>query len=42
VLTNQHLVNFWAVQDAMYGLALAYQAKGLSKKAQEVANTLLK
>jgi LuxR family transcriptional regulator, maltose regulon positive regulatory protein len=42
VLTNQHLVNFWAVQDTMYGLALAYQAQGLSKKAQEAANILLK
>jgi LuxR family maltose regulon positive regulatory protein len=41
VITNQHLVNFWAVQDAMYGLALAYQAQGLSNKAQEAANALL-
>lgn len=42
VITNQHLVNLWAVQDAMYGQALAYQAKGLSKKAQEAAQALLK
>ena len=41
VITNQHLVNFWAVQDAMFGLALAYQAQGSSKKAQEAANALL-
>jgi LuxR family maltose regulon positive regulatory protein len=42
VITNQHLVNFWAVQDAMFGLALAYQAQGLGEKAQEAARTMLK
>src|SRR5436305_6101098 len=28
VLANQHHANFWAVRDAMCGLALAYQARG--------------
>ena len=35
VITNEHFVNFWAVEDAMYGLALGYQAQALSTKAQE-------
>ena len=42
VITNKHLVNFWAVQDAMCGLALAYQAQGLSTKAQESTQTMLR
>ncbi len=41
VLANQHLANLWAVRDAMCGLALAYQAKGLGKEAQETARALL-
>jgi ATP/maltotriose-dependent transcriptional regulator MalT len=41
VVTNQHLVNFWVGQDAMYGLALAYHAQGLDKKANEAAEALL-
>lgn len=42
VITNKHLVNFWAVQDAMYRLALAYQAQGLSTMAQEAAQAMLR
>ena len=42
VITNQHLVNFWAVQDAMCGLAFAYQAQGLSTQAQEAAQDMLR
>jgi LuxR family transcriptional regulator, maltose regulon positive regulatory protein len=42
VNSNSHLVNFWAVQDAMCGLALAYQAQGLSTKAQEAARAMLR
>jgi LuxR family maltose regulon positive regulatory protein len=41
VIANQHLAHFWVVQDAMYGLALAYQAQGLGTKAQETAGALL-
>jgi LuxR family maltose regulon positive regulatory protein len=41
VLANQHHANFWAVRDAMCGLALAYQAKGLGKEAHETARALL-
>ena len=42
VIANQHFVNFWAVQDAMYGLALTYLAQGLDKKAQETAKDLVR
>ncbi len=41
VISNQHQAHFWVVQDAMYGLALAYQAQGLGTKAQETARALL-
>ena len=41
VITNQHLAHFWVVQDAMYGLAFAYQGQGLGKEAQEAAHALL-
>ena len=41
VIANQHQAHFWAVQDAMYGLALAYQAQGSSTQAQETARALL-
>jgi LuxR family maltose regulon positive regulatory protein len=41
VIANQHLAHFWVVQDAMYGLAFAYQAQGLGKEAQESARTLV-
>jgi LuxR family transcriptional regulator, maltose regulon positive regulatory protein len=41
VVANQHRAHFWAVQDAMSGLALAYQAQGLGTKAQETARALL-
>jgi hypothetical protein len=41
VITNQHLAHFWMVQDAMRGLALAYQDQGLGTKAQEIAHALL-
>ena len=41
VLANQHQAHLWVVQDAMCGLALAYQAKGLGTQAQETARGLL-
>ena len=41
VIANQHQAHFWAVQDAMRGLALAYQAQGLGSRAQETARALL-
>jgi LuxR family maltose regulon positive regulatory protein len=41
VIANQHQAHFWVVQDALYGLALTYQAQGLGTQAQETARTLL-
>ncbi len=41
VIANQHQAHFWAMQDAMRGLALAYQAQGSGIKAQETAHALL-
>jgi LuxR family maltose regulon positive regulatory protein len=41
VIANQHQAHFWAMQDAVRGLALAYQAQGLGIKAQETARALL-
>ena len=41
VIANQHQAHFWVVQDALCGLALTYQAQGLSAQAQETARTLL-
>ena len=41
VIANQHQAHFWMVQDAMHGLALAYQAQGMSAQAQETARALL-
>ena len=41
VIANQHLAHFWVVQDAMYGLALTYQAQGVSTLAQETTRVLL-
>src|SRR6266516_3430808 len=41
VITNQHLAHLWAVQDAMRGLALTYQAQGSGTQAQETARGLL-
>jgi LuxR family transcriptional regulator, maltose regulon positive regulatory protein len=41
VLANQHQAHFWVVRDAMCGVALASQARGLGSQAQEVARTLL-
>jgi ATP/maltotriose-dependent transcriptional regulator MalT len=41
VITNRHRAHFWAVQDAMRGLALTYQAQGLGTQAQETARNLL-
>ena len=41
VIANQHQAHFWMVQDAMRGLAMAYQAQGLHAQAQEAVNTLL-
>jgi LuxR family transcriptional regulator, maltose regulon positive regulatory protein len=41
VLANRHHAHHWAVRDSLCGLALTYQAKGLSKEAQETARSLL-
>jgi LuxR family transcriptional regulator, maltose regulon positive regulatory protein len=41
VIANQHQAHFWVVHDAMRGLALTYQAQGLSTQAQETARALL-
>jgi LuxR family transcriptional regulator, maltose regulon positive regulatory protein len=41
VIANQHLAHFLAVQEAMRGLALSYQAQGLGKEAQEAARAFL-
>jgi len=41
VIANQHHAHFWAVQDAMCGLAFAYQAQGPGTQAQETARALL-
>jgi len=41
VIANQHQAHFWMVQDAMHGLALAYEAQGMSTQAQETARALL-
>jgi LuxR family maltose regulon positive regulatory protein len=41
VIANQHQAHFWVVEDALRGLALAYQAQGLNAQAQETARTLL-
>jgi LuxR family maltose regulon positive regulatory protein len=41
VIANQHQAHFWMVRDAMHGLALAYQAQGMSTQAQETARALL-
>jgi LuxR family transcriptional regulator, maltose regulon positive regulatory protein len=41
VIANQHQAHFWVVQDAMHGLALAYEAQGMSTQAQETARALL-
>ncbi len=41
VIANQNHAHFWAVRDAMCGLALSYQAQGLGTQAQETARTLL-
>ena len=41
VIANQHQAHVWVVQDALCGLALAYQAQGLGTQAQERARTLL-
>ena len=41
VIANQHQAHFWMVQDAMHGLALAYEAQGMSTQALETARALL-
>jgi LuxR family maltose regulon positive regulatory protein len=41
VIANQRQAHFWVVQDALCGLALTYQAQGLSSQAQETTRTLL-
>jgi LuxR family maltose regulon positive regulatory protein len=41
VIASRPHAHFWAVSDAMCGLALAYQAQGLSTLAQDTIRTLL-
>ena len=41
VIANQHQAHFWTVQDALCGLALAYQAQGSGIQAQETSRALL-
>src|SRR5579884_1478708 len=41
VIANRHHAHFFAVRDALCGLALTYQAQGLSSQAKEIARTLL-
>jgi LuxR family maltose regulon positive regulatory protein len=41
VIANQHQAHFWMVRDALCGLVLTYQARGLGTQAQETARTLL-
>jgi LuxR family transcriptional regulator, maltose regulon positive regulatory protein len=41
VIANRHHASFWAVQEALCVLAVAYQAQGLGKEAQETARSLL-
>jgi LuxR family transcriptional regulator, maltose regulon positive regulatory protein len=41
VISNQHFAHMWVVQDAMRGLAFAYQAQGFGTQAQETARALL-
>jgi LuxR family maltose regulon positive regulatory protein len=41
VIADQHQAHKWVVQDALCGLALAYQAQGLGTQAQETARSLL-
>ena len=41
VIANQHQAHFWTVQDALCGLALAYQAQGSGIQAQETSRGLL-
>jgi LuxR family transcriptional regulator, maltose regulon positive regulatory protein len=40
VVANRHHAHFWAVPEAMYGLALAYQAQGFGPQAQETTRAL--
>ena len=41
VVANRYRAHLWAVQEAMYGLALAYQAQGPGLQARETARALL-
>jgi ATP/maltotriose-dependent transcriptional regulator MalT len=41
VVANQHQAHFWMVQDAMHGLALAYEAQGMNAQAQGTVRALL-
>jgi LuxR family transcriptional regulator, maltose regulon positive regulatory protein len=41
VVTDRHRAHMWVVRAAMYGLALAYQAQGLGREAQESMGDLL-
>jgi hypothetical protein len=41
VVGNQYQAHSWTVQEAMYGLAFAYQAQGLDAEAHKTARALL-
>ena len=41
VLVDRHRAHTWTVREAMYGLALAYQAQGLGIRAHETTEALL-
>jgi LuxR family maltose regulon positive regulatory protein len=41
VIADQHQAHLWILQDALCGLALTYQARGLGTQAQETTRTLL-
>jgi LuxR family maltose regulon positive regulatory protein len=41
VIANQHQAHFWVVEDALRGLALAYQTQGFDSQAQKTTRTLI-
>jgi LuxR family maltose regulon positive regulatory protein len=41
VIADRHRAHSWVVREAMYGLALAYQAQGFGREAQEATGDLL-
>src|SRR5579875_1053545 len=41
VIANRQYAHHWPLREAMYGLALVYQARGLPDQAKEIMNALL-